>query len=403
MKVGLFYGSTKENVRNNIKSYDIVITTFDSQIPDGPPYDLKYHMNFHRLIIDEFHQKVGNSIKRNGASVRATNKWCVSGTPFTSSLTDLKGSAEILGHFYDGIRLESLLDLEKGSPEVVTALKSVMIRHTKSQHIGGEVALSLPDATTETILLTMNDSERKLYNKAKNHHFSHSNDTYKTMQIEMMLSPRRQVCANMDDIYFDQQLSLSQKTKLSYLLQDLNALRRAEPNMHVVVLTHHLKVCDEISKNLKDLGYKVLEVSSSVSIITRHNNIQNFQKSVEEVEKCNRDDRGVTSSQQPEPGPHSSKAKVLVATMKIGNVGITLTAASRVYLFEPCLHPQMEIQAAGRIHRLGQTKAVTVKKLVFRNTVESSIVTLHDAMKNGSIQVNDGAFNRAALNILLQE
>ena len=398
------HGSTKDKVSNNINTYDVVITTFDIQIRTDRSNDKRSSVDFRpyifrRLIIDEFHQK--GKLDKNGASVRATNIWCVSGTPFTSSLTELTGSAHALGHIRGGMRLSSLIDLRIGSPEVVATLKSVMIRHTKSQHIGGEVALSLPDATTETILLTMNDSERKLYNKADVRNFSlKSTDTFKTMQIEMILSQRRQVCANMD-INFDQQLSLSQKTKLSYLLEDLNALRRAEPNMHVVVLTHHLKVCDEISKNLKGLGYKVLEVSSSVSITTRHNNIQNFQKSVEDVEKCNRNDRGVTSSQQ--PGPHSSKAKVLVATMKIGNVGITLTAASRVYLFEPCLHPQMEIQAAGRIHRLGQTKAVTVKKLVFRDTVESSIVTLHDAMKNGSIQVNDGAFNRAALNILLRE
>ena len=55
----------------------------------------------------------------------------------------------------------------------------------------------------------------------------------------------------------------------------------------------------------------------------------------------------------------SSELKVLkvVITMKTGTVGITLTAATRVYLMEPSLDPAMEVQAAGRIHRLGRTSA----------------------------------------------
>ena len=45
---------------------------------------------------------------------------------------------------------------------------------------------------------------------------------------------------------------------------------------------------------------------------------------------------------RPAPAP---VAKVFVATMRVGNVGITLTAASCVYLMEPCLDPAMELQA----------------------------------------------------------
>jgi hypothetical protein len=49
-----------------------------------------------------------------------------------------------------------------------------------------------------------------------------------------------------------------------------------------------------------------------------------------------------------------------------GNCGITLTAASRVYLMEPCVDPAVEAQAAGRIHRLGQDKHVLCKRLCYR-------------------------------------
>ena len=45
--------------------------------------------------------------------------------------------------------------------EVVDRLKKIMIRHTKSQRIGGEVALSLPDTDHATVWLDMSDDEAR--------------------------------------------------------------------------------------------------------------------------------------------------------------------------------------------------------------------------------------------------
>ena len=47
-------------------------------------------------------------------------------------------------------------------------------------------------------------------------------------------------------------------------------------------------------------------------------------------------------------------ARVFIVTYATAAVGITLTAANRVFLLEPCQDPGQEAQAAGRIHRLGQ-------------------------------------------------
>ena len=66
-----------------------------------------------------------------------------------------------------------------------------------------------------------------------------------------------------------------------------------------------------------------------------------------------------------------------VITVKTGAVGITLTAATRVYLFEPALDPAAEVQMAGRIHRLGQTHDVLIKRFLYRQTIEERIDVLH--------------------------
>jgi SNF2 family DNA or RNA helicase len=94
------------------------------------------------------------------------------------------------------------------------------------------------------------------------------------------------------------------------------------------------------------------------------------------------------------------KPAVFVITLGSGNVGITLTAASRVYLLEPSIDPSTHLQAAGRIHRLGQNKAVQCIKFVFRNSVESNIVDLHHEIAAGNISIADGYFPPEAVHIL---
>ena len=105
----------------------------------------------------------------------------------------------------------------------------------------------------------------------------------------------------------------------------------------------------------------------------------------EEVEEEGNDEEG-----------NDEGAKVFVVTFRTAAVGITLTAANRVYLFEPSLDPAQEIQAAGRIHRLGQKKEVLVKRFVFRQSVEEAILDLHAKISSGDVVITDGQFPQSA-------
>ena len=96
----------------------------------------------------------------------------------------------------------------------------------------------------------------------------------------------------------------------------------------------------------------------------------------------------------------TNRPSVFVITLRSGNVGITLTAASRVYLLEPCLDPATEVQAAGRIHRLGQDKPCHVVKFAFKNSYEANILKLHEKIGKGKLQIVDGRVEKKALEIL---
>ncbi|GIY33841.1 DNA excision repair protein ERCC-6-like [Caerostris extrusa] len=58
---------------------------------------------------------------------------------------------------------------------------------------------------------------------------------------------------------------------------------------------------------------------------------------------------------------------------KVGGVGITLTAADRVVIYDPSWNPATDAQAVDRVYRIGQQKNVVVYRLITCGTVEEKI------------------------------
>lgn len=73
-----------------------------------------------------------------------------------------------------------------------------------------------------------------------------------------------------------------------------------------------------------------------------------------------------------------SHVEVFLLSMRSAAVGLTLVAASRLFLMEPSLNLAHEAQAFGRVHRYGQTKPVVVTRYVLNGTVEPRIRTMHE-------------------------
>jgi len=68
---------------------------------------------------------------------------------------------------------------------------------------------------------------------------------------------------------------------------------------------------------------------------------------------------------------------VFLISLKAGGTGINLTAADYVIHLDPWWNPAVEDQATDRAHRIGQTKPVTVYRLVSHGTIEDQIMALH--------------------------
>ncbi|KAJ5082973.1 hypothetical protein N7532_012016 [Penicillium argentinense] len=70
--------------------------------------------------------------------------------------------------------------------------------------------------------------------------------------------------------------------------------------------------------------------------------------------------------------------KVMLVSLKAGNSGLNLVAASHVIIFDPFWNPYVEDQAIDRAHRIGQTRDVFVHRLLVEETVEDRIIELQD-------------------------
>lgn len=166
-------------------------------------------------------------------------------------------------------------------------------------------------------------------------------------------------------------------TKYKALVNDMAALRQAERNCKVVVFTARSRVQQElvalVNSSPQVSMFKIFEFNNETPPLRRHRLIHDFQHSI------------------------TDKPCVFVVTFESAAVGITLTAATRVYLMEPALDPAQEAQAAGRIHRLGQTKEIHIKRFAFKASIDEAIASLHDKIKSGAVKLVDRFFPPEAL------
>jgi DNA repair protein RAD16 len=227
--------------------------------------------------------------------------------------------------------------------------------------------LTLPESQTKAVKVQMTHYDIAVFNGAKTT-IGRFLNSYRMMNYECNpTSFRLQIV--------DPLLGIPATTKIKALLQDLQTLRRQESNMRIVVFTQYLRTFNACVDAVKRTGIDTYKFSGSTSAKQRDDAIRNFQAA------------GI--------GP-----KAFVITLRAGSVGMNLTAASRVYLLEPCIDPATEIQAAGRIHRLGQTVPVTVVKYFFDNVFEQTILELHRNIAAGTVSMSSTSISGKAVKIL---
>ncbi len=155
---------------------------------------------------------------------------------------------------------------------------------------------------------------------------------------------------------------ISESGKLVFLFELLKRLK--EEGHRTLIFAHYRKVLDIIERILGNGGFKVMRLDGTITqIAERERRITLFQT-----------DRSYS---------------VFLLTTQVGGVGITLTAANRVIIYDPSWNPATDAQAVDRVYRIGQTENVVIYRLITCGTVEEKIYR-RQVFKDSLIRQNTG-------------
>ncbi|XP_070055578.1 chromatin-remodeling ATPase INO80 isoform X2 [Nicotiana tomentosiformis] len=155
---------------------------------------------------------------------------------------------------------------------------------------------------------------------------------------------------------FDPAKMLTDSGKLQTL--DILLKRLRAGNHRVLLFAQMTKMLDIIEDYMHYRKYKYLRLDGSSTIMDRRDMVKDFQ--------------------------HRSDIFVFLLSTRAGGLGINLTAADTVIFYESDWNPTLDLQAMDRAHRLGQTKDVTVYRLICKETVEEKI--LQRASQKNTVQ-----------------
>nr|XP_033800077.1 DNA excision repair protein ERCC-6-like isoform X2 [Geotrypetes seraphini] len=139
---------------------------------------------------------------------------------------------------------------------------------------------------------------------------------------------------------------IQESGKLVFLMELLVRLR--DEGHQTLVFSQSRKMLDILYRILSNKGFKIMRIDGTVSqIAERERRINMFQ--------------------------NSKDYSVFLLTTQVGGVGLTLTAADRVVIFDPSWNPATDAQAVDRVYRIGQKENVVIYRLITCGTVEEKI------------------------------
>ena len=136
-------------------------------------------------------------------------------------------------------------------------------------------------------------------------------------------------------------------SKLDILVLDVLQLQRAEPTSKVLVFSQFSSSLSYLEQQLRRAGITSHRITGDMSMSRRKKILQSFSS--------------------------SPSFAVFLLSVRTGSVGLTLTAASQVFIVEPSMNWALTEQAIGRVHRLGQKRDVHIRHMIMRESVEERI------------------------------
>jgi SNF2 family DNA or RNA helicase len=353
IKVLVLHGAQRMQYFARIPKAHLVITSYPLAVRDA---DTLANQEWHYVMLDEA-QRIKNARSQAAQSVkglRARHRLCLSGTPLENHMGELWSLIDfvcpgLLGsekqfrdHYRNPIekRQETVM-----AEHLARRVRPFILRRTKQQ-----VAKELPEKTETHLRVQLSGAQADLY--------------------ETVLK-LRQVCCDPRLIKMQGQASSSGKVlpsaKMELLLDLLPTL--VEDGRRILLFSQFTEMLSLIEAEVVKLKLPYLKLTGET---------QNRAEMVTEFQQGN--------------------MPLFLISLKAGGVGLNLTAADTVILYDPWWNPAVEQQAIDRAYRIGQDKPVFVYKLLASGTVEDKMLELQARKAGLADMLLSGVASDAALN-----
>ncbi len=349
-------GRKKDSI--GFENYDIVITTYGTMLRD---IEVLRGYRFSYVILDES-QAIKNPITQTSKAarlLRADHRLCLTGTPVENNVFELWSqfaflNPGLLGNL-DTFKSEFASAIERRdetSDPTMQRLRRLVypfiLRRTKEQ-----VAPELPPRTERTIYIDFEPAQRKFYQKTLEY--------YRHMLLGMIRESE-----NINNVRFK-------------ILEGLLRLRQACIHPRLIDPAYRgpsakFELLLETLETLQSEGHKALVFSQFVQTLT----LLRQEMEARNMVYAYLDGQTQNHQEQVDRFQNDPKMPFFLISLKAGGVGLNLTAADYVLHIDPWWNPAVEMQAADRVHRIGQEKPVFIYKFIARNTVEEKIMQLQE-------------------------
>ncbi len=369
MNVQLIAGDQQERQKRieACAEYDVSITSYDLLKRDISYYN---GISFHYVIIDEA-QYIKNHTTAAAKAVKVINsqmRIAMTGTPIENRLSELWSIFDFLMpgflYNYETFKKEIETPVVKNGDEGVMARLQKMVSPFIMRRLKMDVLKDLPDKLEEVRYVKFDKKQQTVYDAQVAHMQellgAQDNETFNKNKLKVLaeLTRLRQICCDPSLCFENYQ---GESGKLDSCME---LVKSAIDGGHKMLLfSQFTSMLDLIKKRLEQEKIAYYVITGDVT----------KEKRLQLVKEFNKD-----------------TVPVFLISLKAGGVGLNLTGADVVIHYDPWWNIAAQNQATDRAHRIGQTKKVTVYKLIARHTIEEKILKLQETKHDLAEQVMNG-------------
>ena len=318
-------------------------------------------VSFHYIILDESQniKNLASQVTQAVLLLQGQHRIALSGTPIENNLSELYALYRFLNPTMlgtpDEFNKQFAYPIQRdGDKEATESLRRkifpFMLRRLKK-----DVLKELPDRIEQTLYVEMDDDHRRFYEERRQY--------YQTLVGKSIAS---QGIEKSQMVMFQ---ALSELRRIASVPESLSDGSIASPKIpllteqveEVVAAGHKVVIFFNFIAGIELVGERLTEMGIDYTTMTG----------------STRDRRAVVERFQNDSG-----CRALLMTLKTGGVGLNLTVADTVYIFEPWWNKAAEEQAINRLHRIGQKAKVMSYALITRDTIEEKIRLLQQQKKD---------------------